>query len=396
MMMKLILILLTIVDISKSFLNINNAVFMMYKSNSLSQSSLFSKLTLSSTESPSNNQQIFDDYVRKIDNRITEDDDKSYVYLLEKYDGDELSKYYNKRPLQLWQRLIEIGSPLMGWLTVKLYDEMMWWSYSEEKRAERIKAQAIDLKDSIVQSKSISLIKSGQALSLRSDIIKNTVFINALETLVDEVGCFDNDVALNIIKSELKTDNLDDIFEFDPLLPIASASIGQVYRAKLKKSNEYVAIKVQRPDAQRTATIDMYLIRTLASYIKQLKKIRSDLVGIADLFGNQLFNELGKLFDSILNWLRTRYHIYSIDYIKEAKNCQLFKSLYGNGNVPGIYVPDVKVEYTTSKVLVMEYIEGVKGPWTANLDDGRRMLNIGLQCSVLQLLGTGFIHTGIR
>ena len=213
---------------------------------------------------------------------------------------------------------------------------------------------------------------------------------------MDEVGCFDNDVALNIIKSELKTDNLDDIFEFDPLLPIASASIGQVYRAKLKKSNEYVAIKVQRPDAQRTATIDMYLIRTLASYIKQLKKFRSDLVGIADLFGNQLFNELGKLFDSILNWLRTRYQICFLDYIKEAKNCQLFKSLYGNGNVPGIYVPDVKVEYTTSKVLVMEYIEGVKGPWTANLDDGRRMLNIGLQCSVLQLLGTGFIHTGIR
>lgn len=128
-----------------------------------------------------------------------------------------------------------------------------------------------------------------------------------------------------------------------------------------------MAVKVQRPDAFRSAAVDMYLLRQGARWFKKAKKLRSDMVGVADEFGKQLFNEL--------------------DYVKEAYNCIRFKELYGD--IPGIYVPGVDLSLTTRRVLVQEWVEGEKGPWK---EDGEKLLTIGLQCSVLQVLDSGFFH----
>jgi hypothetical protein len=228
--------------------------------------------------------------------------------------------------------------------------------------------RAIDLKDAIVQGGSVTFIKSGQALALRPDIVKSAAYVSQLQKLQDEVGVFDNNIAMKIIKDELGQD-ANDIYEFTPLEPIASASIGQVYKARLRTNNASVAVKVQRPDALKMAALDMYILRKLAHYIKKQKKLRSNLVGIVDEFGAQLYNEL--------------------NYRQEAKNCQRFKDLYGD--IPGVYVPAVYKDLTSQRVLTMEFVEGVKGPWTTG---GQKMLTIGLQCSVLQLLGSGgFMHS---
>jgi predicted unusual protein kinase regulating ubiquinone biosynthesis (AarF/ABC1/UbiB family) len=85
----------------------------------------------------------------------------------------------------------------------------------------------------------------------------------------------------------------------------------------------------------------MYILRSIAAYIKKQRKLRSDLVGIVDEFGKQLF--------------------YELNYVQEAKNCNRFKSLYGD--IPGIYVPEAYLTYTSRRVLTMEFVEGVKGPW---------------------------------
>jgi predicted unusual protein kinase regulating ubiquinone biosynthesis (AarF/ABC1/UbiB family) len=286
------------------------------------------------------------------------------------YDGEKLQRYYSSRPFEVWTRLIDIGSPIIGWWISKQFDERFVFPLvSESARDELRKVRAVDLKDSIVQSRSIAIIKSGQALSLRPDIVKNKLYLDQLALLQDAVGSFDNNVAMNIIREELKVDHPEDLFDFEPSLPIASASIGQVYRARIKSTGQYVAVKVQRPDALTTSPVDMFILRNLAAYIKQSKRFRSDLVAIADLFGAQLFEEL--------------------DYNQEALNCRRFKSFYGN--IPGIYIPDVNLELTTQRVLVMEWVDGEKGPWTSR--DGEKMLTIGLQCSVLQLLGTGYFHS---
>ena len=88
---------------------------------------------------------------------------------------------------------------------------------------------------------------------------------------------------------------------------------------------------------------------------------------IADEFGAQLFEEL--------------------DYETEAANCRRFGQLYGG--VPGILVPSVDERLTTPRVLVQEWVDGEKGPWA---EGGDAMLAIGLQCSVLQVLDSGFFH----
>ena len=286
--------------------------------------------------------------------------------MFRKYDGDLIDSYYRARPLEVWERAIEIGSPLLGWWILRKWDNATNIFRDERERKLLASLRAADLRDAIVQGGSITFIKSGQALSLRPDLVKSGDYVRELSTLQDEVGTFPNIVAFEIMRSELGRDPRE-VYEFDPPEPIASASIGQVYRARLRATNETVAVKVQRPDALQTAPIDMFILRSVAAIIKRRKKVRSNLVAIADEFGRQLWQEL--------------------NYTQEAHNCARFKELYGA--IDGIYVPSVNFGLTTRRVLTMEFIHGVKGPW---LRGGERMLTIGLQCSVLQLLGTGFFH----
>jgi ABC1 atypical kinase-like domain len=102
-------------------------------------------------------------------------------------------------------------------------------------------------------------------------------------------------------------------------------SIGQVYKAVVRATGQVVALKVQRPEAQASAAIDMFILRRFAAWFKQWKKLRTDMVGVADEFGSQLFQEL--------------------DYIAEGQNAVRFKELYGS--IPGIYVPSINFDLTS-------------------------------------------------
>ena len=286
------------------------------------------------------------------------------------YDGEVIEKFYS-RPEQLpvvVSRLVEVGSPLLGWWLLKKWNKATSFMVSDD-RTKRVRAAALaeDLKDAIVAGGSIAFIKSGQALSLRPDLVKSADVVRELQKLQDEVGTFPNEAAFEIMRQELGRDPLE-VYSFDPPSPIASASIGQVYRASLRSTNQTVAVKVQRPDALQKAPIDMFILRRLAAYLRQQKKLRSNLVAIVDEFGSQLWSEL--------------------NYTQEAVNCAKFKALYGD--IPGILCPSVFPELTGRRLLTMQFVEGTKGPW---LRGGEKMLTIGLQCSVLQLLGRGFFHS---
>lgn len=251
------------------------------------------------------------------------------------------------------------------------------------------------------------MIKSGQALSLRPDLLKNVIWAEELGKLVDEVGSFNDYDAMKIMKKELsdlpflirptskrnkryeKLSKLERMVEMDPILSlfefensnlaVASASIGQVYKARIKRGaalevaigkeaaakwgGKTVAIKIQRPDVAAAASLDMYLLRRTATWLSKFRG--GDLQGIADAFGQQLFGEL--------------------DYIREANNCERFRELYGDWNK--ISVPEACLPFTRKRVLVMEWIDGEKGPWEGSR--GIEMVSLGLKCSVDQLLNTG-------
>lgn len=160
------------------------------------------------------------------------------------YDGDLISSYYSKRFVVVWERLVQIGSPLLGWWILRKFDNFTSPFRSAVENEKRLNLRAADLKDSIVQGKSVTFIKSGQALALRPDIVKSPEYIRELQKLQDEVGTFDSNVAMEIITEELGLP-AQDLYVFDPPIPIASASIGQVYKATLKSNNMSVAVKVQ-------------------------------------------------------------------------------------------------------------------------------------------------------
>lgn len=73
-----------------------------------------------------------------------------------------------------------------------------------------------------------------------------------------------------------------------------------------------------------------------------------------------------------------------LDYVREANNCERFRELYGGWK--NVMVPDVCTPLTRKKVLVMQWVDGVKGPWPG--DDGIKMVRIGLRCSVDQLVSS--------
>jgi predicted unusual protein kinase regulating ubiquinone biosynthesis (AarF/ABC1/UbiB family) len=150
--------------------------------------------------------------------------------------------------------------------------------------------------------------------------------------------------------------------------------LGQVYKGKLH-SGEDVAIKVQRPGLAQRIALDLYIIRGLARFAtNRIKQIRSDLVAIMDEFGERIFEEM--------------------DYTHEGQNAQRFAELYGH--IADIYVPHIYPQYTARRVLTMEWIEGTK---LTNIDalerkgiDATHLIDVGVQCSLRQLLEHGFFH----
>jgi predicted unusual protein kinase regulating ubiquinone biosynthesis (AarF/ABC1/UbiB family) len=215
-------------------------------------------------------------------------------------------------------------------------------------------------------------IKVGQALSTRPDLVP-PLYLEELTRLQDQLPPFPNEVAFQFIEEELG-DRPERIYaELSPD-PLAAASLGQVYRGKLK-TGEDVAVKVQRPGLAQRITLDLFILRQLASLAtKVVKRIRSDLVGIMDEFGARIFEEM--------------------DYAHEAYNAERFAKLYGH--LPEIYVPRIYWDYTNRRVLTMEWIDGTKltNPEAIRAQniDAAHLIEVGVQCSLRQLLEHGFFH----
>ena len=145
-------------------------------------------------------------------------------------------------------------------------------------------------------------IKLGQALSTRPDLGRQD-WLTELTKLQDNLTAFAHIIALNIIEEELGTP-ADELFEEFPDSPIASASLGQVYKAKL--NNNYLAVKVQRPNLYFLIRRDVLILRFFSTFFSPFLPLNIGVsIGeIIDEFGKALFDE--------------------IDYQKEAENALRF------------------------------------------------------------------------
>merc|ERR1712127_612142 len=111
-----------------------------------------------------------------------------------------------------------------------------------------------------------TFIKVGQALSTRTDLLPTdkAYYAIGLSQLQDAVApSFDATEARQIISDELGLQGVDEVFEWLSEEPVASASIGQVYKGRLRKNGMQVAVKVQRPDVLENVALDLYVMRSI-------------------------------------------------------------------------------------------------------------------------------------
>ena len=104
-----------------------------------------------------------------------------------------------------------------------------------------------------------SFIKVGQSLSIRTDLL-SPAYVQGLKLLQDQVPPFPSSQAISIIEEELGSP-IQDVFSELSNEPVAAASLGQVFKAKLKADGREVAVKVQRPNIMNQVALDMHLLR---------------------------------------------------------------------------------------------------------------------------------------
>ncbi len=281
------------------------------------------------------------------------------------YDPVEIQAQYSGRFLQVFRRILTVLQPSLS------FAFGLWWDKQWRNSVKNERRRAIQLRE-LLTKLGPAYIKIGQALSTRPDLVPPT-YLEELTRLQDQLPAFPNEIAYQFIEEELGAPPTEIYAELSPQ-PIAAASLGQVYKGKLKTGEE-VAIKVQRPDLRERITIDLYILRNLAGWVQRnVKRVRSDLVGILDELGDRIFEEM--------------------DYIHEGENAERFFELYGH--MKDIYVPKIYWEYTNRRVLTMEWINGIKLTQPEKIAaigiNARYLIEIGVQCSLRQLLEHGFFH----
>ena len=281
------------------------------------------------------------------------------------YDPVEIETQYNGRFLQVIRRIFTVLKPILAFI-LGLWLDKRWGTLVKNERR-----RAVQLRD-LLTKLGPAYIKIGQALSTRPDLVP-PIYLEELTRLQDQLPAFPNEIAYQFIEEELGAPPSEIYAELSSQ-PIAAASLGQVYQGRLKTGEE-VAIKVQRPDLRERITIDLYILRKLAAWVQRnVKRVRSDLVGILDELGDRIFEEM--------------------DYIHEGENAERFFELYGS--MKDIYVPKIYWEYTNRRVLTMEWINGIKLTQPEKIAalgvNARYLIEVGVQCSLRQLLEHGFFH----
>ena len=313
------------------------------------------------------------------------------------------------------KRLLEVGSTLGVWFAAgQLSSSMATATAPRTPVASTLKTKAKSDQRAaqlrrILTKLGPTFIKIGQALSSRPDTLPPEI-LQELEKLQDQLPPFPTEAALQVIADDMGRP-VGDIFSSISEIPVAAASLGQVYKAKLRATGEEVAVKVQRPGVRTSIALDVLVLRQLAVGVRRWGKLNSDLPALLDEWAASLFREL--------------------DYCTEAENGVKFAQLYSH--LEGVYVPRMYTEVTTPRVLVMEWVDGerLRTAYTsvssgsssssassagggiatsASVDsvdgaavgvpvdgnygssDDLRLVEIGVRCSLEQLLEYGFYH----
>ena len=216
-------------------------------------------------------------------------------------------------------------------------------------------------------------IKVGQALSTRPDLVRQDWLLE-LTNLQDNLPPFEHKIALKIIKEELGAP-VNELFDEFPEEPIASASLGIVYKVKAK-NNSFCAVKVQRPNLYFLIRRDLVILRILATTFSPFLPLNIG-VGIGEIideFGRALFEE--------------------IDYEKEGENAVRFANLFINN--PHVFIPKLEKEFSSKRVITTSWVDGVKLRDKEILEENNLLPSSFIRTCVIsglqQLFEHGYFH----
>ena len=242
----------------------------------------------------------------------------------------------------------------------------------ERNRIANQEKQALWLKDKLIEL-GPTFIKIGQSMGTRADLLP-LPFVTELGTLVDQVPPFPNSIAFARIEHELGR-KINEVYSEFELEPVAAASLGQVYRARLH-SGEEVAVKVQRPNLEAIIKGDVVILKKVARFAERFPQLNenADWAGMLREFDVTIHEEM--------------------DYAAEGHNAERFRENFKNWS--NIHVPKIYWHATTSKVLTMDFIHGAK---VTDLEEQQRrgiapekVNRLLIKTYLKQLLEDGFFH----
>jgi len=284
---------------------------------------------------------------------------------------DEARQTNRRERLNLWLRSW-VYEGLDRFIRVLRYVTFRGAEGSARKDA-RLQKQAIWLRQSLINL-GPTFIKIGQALGTRADLLP-LPYVKELALLQDQVPAYSTAEAFARIESELGRPVHEAYAEIDSE-PVASASLGQVYRARLS-SGEEVAVKVQRPALAETISIDVAILYRLVKLTNRFvpkANENADWEGMLHEFYSTIFEEL--------------------DYVKEGRNADRFR--YNFRTWRPVRVPKVFWSHTTARVLTLEFIHGTKVVDLEGLRARRisavKVNRLLVRTYLKQLLEDGFFH----
>jgi len=299
------------------------------------------------------------------------------------YSPEKAEAFYGARRFMIVKRVLQLASLTSSFTTGILFDWLVLGKLmkdEEYKALARNEPRRAKVALRLCEQLGPTFIKLGQALSIRTDLIPEAYALE-LRALQDQVTPFENSVGIDILKREFGVSDLSLIFSDLTVDPVASASVGQVYKGKLAVTGKDVAVKIQRPGILAEIALDLYILRLLTPIQTRLQNAANGIpTDQEDIdIAVRLVDEWGRGF------------VAETDYRLEAQNTINFQAAMKSRKLDAVCAPTVVEELVRDKVLVTEWVDGTRLDLDAS-PDVPRLCGVAVNAYLTMLLDTGVLH----